>query len=198
MVSPPITWIISLYLLFRLIFSQTHWLLPACNHMQASWSLPSTTVSSSQVIMPHSVVFFKTYPANPRPSTVCNPYKPRHTQPRPKGKWLGLTQLTCRNFSKDTYEYRDLHYSLGDQGWRYPVPSCLQGVYQCGGEELRKTDLGPRKWRNEGRSVQSKMRASSTAMMTLSEVEAPVPQAPACQARPKAGETEYQRSFQRH
>ena len=147
--------------------------------------------------MPHSVVFFKTFPARPRPATVSNPYQSRHPQSRPKGKWLGLTQLTCRDFSKDTYEYRDLHYSMGDQGWRYRVPSCLQGVYQCGGKELRKTDLGPGKWRNEGRTVQDKMRTSSTAMMTLSEIEAPVPQAPVRQSRPNPTATEYRQSFQR-
>ena len=148
--------------------------------------------------MPHSVVFFRTYPARPRPPTVSDTYKQRLSQSRPKGKWLGLTQLTCRDFSRDSYEYRDLHFAMSDQGWRYPVPTCLQGVYTCGGEELRKTDLGERKWRNAGKRVQGKMRASSTAMMTLSQVEAPVPAAPPRQSTAKQAETEYQRSFLPH
>lgn len=152
----------------------------------------------SIVIMPHSVVFFKTFPARPQPPAVSDPYKQRLSQSRPKGKWLGLTQLTCRDFSRDSYEYKDLHFSMSDQGWRYPVPTCLQGVYNSKGKELRKTDLGPRKWRNAGKTVEGKMRASSTAMMTLSHVEAPIPTAPPHPSPSKVQETEYQRSFLPH
>lgn len=78
------------------------------------------------------------------------------------------------------------------------MPTCLQGVYNSKGKELRKTDLGQRKWRNEGKTVEGKMRASSTAMMTLSQVEAPIPTAPPRHSPAKVGETEYQRTFLPH
>lgn len=145
--------------------------------------------------MPHSVVFFRTYPAHPPRAQSPDTYQHRKTQARPKGKWLGVSAMTCRDFTKDTYEYRDLHYCLEDQGWRFPVPACLQSLAVPLGTELRKTNLGERKWRNEGKRLQAKMRASSTAMITLSQVEAPVPAAAPHSAQRKPGETEYQRSF---
>jgi len=90
-------------------------------------------------------------------------YERKPPKKRPKGRWLHLSSMSCRDFSKDTFDYKDLSFKLSDQGRTYQLSRCNLPTSK---KQFKQFNFKPPKLHFETRSVNLPMRQSSWASLT--------------------------------
>ena len=87
-----------------------------------------------------------------------------------KASWMSMSGLSCRDFSKNTYNYRDKHFVLAEEGQTFPLPSHLNQIYVRSSSfqksEFRKLPLKPGKLQNSNKKVFHEMRVTSAETFT--------------------------------
>lgn len=105
------------------------------------------------------IAFSTTYkPTQPdQPAKERDPYQPKKPIQRPNARWLSLSTMTCRDFSKNKYDYRDLNFQTSDSGLVYELPKPLQKLSKPEGKfyntELRFVNFKPNSTFNAKKSV---------------------------------------------
>lgn len=119
------------------------------------------------------VAFLTTFAADtpdpePEKASVYQKKKPTKV---PSAAWMHMSTLSCRDFTKNTYNYRDMHFSLADEGITYSLPPHLSQVYKKTDNfqktEFRKLPLKPGKFSSDKRKVFRNMSESSMKAYTL-------------------------------
>ena len=110
---------------------------------------------------------FKTDVPDPRPTPV-NPYQQKLRTKREPGRWLGLSSMTCRDFSKFSYDYRDGAPDLSDRGrfYRYNAiekPKLIPDRTKLNKTELRFVPFSRHPECSYNPQVRLEMRASTAA-----------------------------------
>jgi hypothetical protein len=111
--------------------------------------------------------FSTTYkPAQPDPpAKEKDPYQPKKPIKRPSSRWLSLSTMTCRDFSKNKYDYRDLNFQTSDSGLVYELPKPLSKLSKPEGKfyntELRFLNFKPNSTFNSKKSVNVRSTVSS-------------------------------------
>ena len=120
------------------------------------------------------VAFFSTFTTDkpdPQPEPV-SVYQRKPQKTEVPDIWVHMSAMTCRDFSKNTYSYRDKHFSLTEEGITYELPPHLRGIYEKNNQfqrtEFRKLPLKPGKLRNQNKKTFRYMSASS--LDTITEV----------------------------
>jgi len=113
------------------------------------------------------IAFSTTYkPAQPDPpAKEKDPYQSKKPIRRPNARWLSLSTMTCREFSKNKYDYRDLNFQTSDSGLVYELPKSLQKLSKPEGKfyhtELRFLNFKPNSKFNLKKSVNVRSTVSS-------------------------------------
>jgi hypothetical protein len=106
---------------------------------------------------------FKTDVADKQPPKP-NVYNRKKPQKVAYSKWMSMSTLSCRDFTKNTYDYRDKHFILTDEGLTFKQPAHLSKIYERSSSfeksEFRKLPLKPGKLRNENKKIFSEMYVS--------------------------------------
>ena len=112
---------------------------------------------------------FTTDKADPEPEKV-SVYQKKSEKKVSSAKWMAMSTLTCRDFSKDSYDYRDKNFILSDEGLTFELPPHLKEVYLRKNAfektEFRKLPLKPAKFRNEHKKTFRQMSESSLENIT--------------------------------
>ena len=112
---------------------------------------------------------FKTDRPDPKPKEV-SVYQMKKSKKIASAKWMHVSSLSCRDFSKNSYDYRDQHFVLSDEGITYELPPHLKAIYQKHNDfqktEFRKIPLKPGKLRNEHKKTFRNMTESSLETLT--------------------------------
>lgn len=118
------------------------------------------------------VAFLTTYKTDvpDQPEPVKSTYERKKPTKLVPAAWTSMSTLTCRDFSKNSYDYKDMHFLLSDEGITYSLPPHLQTVYKRSSSfqktEFRKLPLKPGKLRNENKKVFHAMSESSGKTFT--------------------------------
>ncbi|CAG9311511.1 unnamed protein product [Blepharisma stoltei] len=100
-------------------------------------------------------------------------YERRLRRKRSPGRWLHLSTMTCRDFSKDSYDYRDAQFQLSDKGRTYNPATFEKKLFAPKNKfqktEFRKIELAPGKLSNQNKKVFRNMTESSMGTFTNSE-----------------------------
>ena len=112
---------------------------------------------------------FTTDKPDPQPEKP-SAYQRKNKLKTPSASWMFVSTMTCRDFSKDSYNYRDKNFILSDEGITYELPSHLKAVYEKKDKfsktEFRKLPLNPGKLRNENKKQFPQMSYSNFQVIT--------------------------------
>mmetsp|Transcript_20853 Transcript_20853/g.38704 ORF Transcript_20853/g.38704 Transcript_20853/m.38704 type:complete len:146 (+) Transcript_20853:1-438(+) len=105
------------------------------------------------------------------PAPKSDSYEKRLRRKRSPGRWQHLTTLTCRDFTKDTYDYRDTAPHLYDRGRFYKPCTAEANVIverkdRFSRTELRHLNFSPGKLRADNRTVFPSQTVSSWTQLT--------------------------------
>lgn len=128
------------------------------------------------------VAFFVTYrPTKPDPPPPkASPYEKRLRQKRSPGRWQKVTSLSCRDFTKNTYDYRDTAPHLADRGRFYKPCTAEANVIPARKDkfsttQLRHLNFTPGKLQSEHRKVFPEQTVSSWTQLSENFQEVPRP-----------------------
>ena len=113
------------------------------------------------------VAFLTTYKTDTpdQPEPVKSSYERKKPTKVPSAALTSMSTLTCRDFTKNSYDYRDKNFLLSDQGLTFQLPPHLQSIYKRSNSfqktEFRKLPLKPGKLRNENKRIFKVMHESS-------------------------------------
>jgi hypothetical protein len=112
---------------------------------------------------------FRTDQPDPQPEEA-SVYQKKKRLGVKKAQWMAMSTLSCRDFTKSSYDYRDKNFILADEGISYELPKHLGEVYRKQNEfektEFRKVPLKPGKFRNENKTIYRPMHESSGETFT--------------------------------
>jgi hypothetical protein len=112
---------------------------------------------------------YKTDETEPKPKAI-SVYQRKTEKPVKLEDWNFMSSMTCRNFSKDSYGYRDKFFVLSDQGITYNLPKHLSLIYtpdnQFQSTELRKIKFKPGKLNGNNKKIFKSMTDSSFNAIT--------------------------------
>lgn len=111
-------------------------------------------------------------PILPKPNT----YEKRCRRKRSPGRWQHLSTLSCRDFTKVTYDYRDTAPHLADRGRFYKPCTAETAVLRERNDKFSKTELrhlnfSPGKLRAECRTIFPAQTVSSWTQLTDHSLE---------------------------
>lgn len=99
------------------------------------------------------------------PSKQQDPYECKKPIKRSNARWLSLSTMSCRDFSKDRYDYKDLNFQTSDSGIVYNLPKTLQKLQKPEGKfystELRFVNFKPNSKFNSHKNVKLSNTVSS-------------------------------------